>query len=72
MYLDEGKLQQLLSFSKDFPSELTDFIESHPYLAWLHYLATQDYMAVMRFIVVENVHRVVDREAAGGCKMRLH
>lgn len=47
MYLDEGKLQQLLSFSKDFPAKLGVFLESHPYLAWLHHLATQDYNAVM-------------------------
>ena len=46
MYLDEGNLQQLLSLSKDFPSELTLFLESHPHLAWLHHLATQDYAAV--------------------------
>lgn len=45
-YLNEGHLTQLLSFSKEFPTELGSFLESHVSLSWLHDFATQDYNKV--------------------------
>ena len=41
-----GKLQQLLSFSEDFPQELGRFLEPHDNLSWMHQIVTQDYNKV--------------------------
>lgn len=38
-----GQLQQLLSFSEDFPQELGRFLEPHDHLSWMHHISTQDY-----------------------------
>ena len=42
-YLDEGKLKKLLSFSEDFPRELSAFLKPHDSLSWLHHTATKEY-----------------------------
>jgi len=41
-----GQLQQLLSFSEDFPQELGRFLEPHDHLSWMHHISTQDYSKV--------------------------
>lgn len=46
LYLDEGHLNQLLSFSEDFPTELGTFLKPHLSLSWLHDLAIRDYGSV--------------------------
>lgn len=45
-YLDKGKLKQLLSFSEDFPRQLSAFLEPHDSLSWLHHTATKEYAKV--------------------------
>lgn len=42
-YLDKGKPKQLLSFSEDFPHELSAFLRPHDSLLWLHHTATKEY-----------------------------
>ena len=42
-YLDKGKLKKLLSFSEDFPRELSAFLSPHDSLSWLHHTATKEY-----------------------------
>ena len=42
-YLDKGKLKKLLSFSEDFPQELSAFLTHHDSLSWLHHTAIKKY-----------------------------
>ena len=42
-YLNEGKMKKLLSFSEDFPRELSAFLKPHDSLSWLHHTATKEY-----------------------------
>ena len=58
-YLDQGKLQQLLSFSEDFPQELGKFLEPHDNLSWMHQVVTQDY---------NRAHQTLHRMAKGEAK----
>ena len=46
-YLDKGKLKKLLSFSEDFPRELSAFLSPHDSLSWLHHTATKEYGKVL-------------------------
>ena len=41
-----GQLEELLSYSEDFPRQLTEFLKPHDHISWLHHLATQDYPMV--------------------------
>ena len=42
-----GNIQELLSYSDDFPEQLAKFLEPHDHISWLHHLASQDYPMVI-------------------------
>jgi nuclear pore complex protein Nup133 len=42
-HLDQGNIEELLSYSKDFPEQLAKFLEPHDNIGWLHHVAAQDY-----------------------------
>ena len=42
-----GNIQELLSYSDDFPEQLAKFLEPHDHISWLHHLASQDYPVVI-------------------------
>ena len=41
-----GNIEELLSYSKDFPEQLAKFLEPHDNIGWLHHVAAQDYHMV--------------------------
>ena len=38
-----GNIEELLSYSRDFPEILAKFLEPHDNIGWLHHVAAQDY-----------------------------
>ena len=42
-----GQLEELLSYSEDFPEQLDKFLEPHDHIIWLHYVTTEDYPQVV-------------------------
>ena len=41
-----GRLEELLSYSQDFPEQLAEFLQPHDHISWLHHVASQDYQEV--------------------------
>eukprot|EP00731_Ephydatia_muelleri_P027834 Em0019g707a len=60
--LDEGNLQQLLSYSEDFPEQLEKFLQPHNHLNWLHQIAIGNFTGVYK--TLEQLAEVEDKYIA--------
>jgi nuclear pore complex protein Nup133 len=42
---DRHNIEELLTYSKDFPDQVARFLKPHDHIIWLHHLRTMDYIA---------------------------
>ena len=51
-----GNIEELLSYSDDFPEQLAKFLEPHDQISWLHHLATEDFPMVHIYSAAYNMN----------------